>query len=80
MFRQCGGSPANIPDTEGNSGDREVMKHWYQYRSKDRKVRGYCPAKNEEQVARLAGYPLEELIIKCVNWNGKEFVKCQTKA
>ena len=53
------------------------MKHWYQYRSKDRKVRGYCPAKNEAEVAHFAGYPVKDLIIEPVRWDGKEFVKCQ---
>ncbi|MBA7570104.1 hypothetical protein ES708_11851 [subsurface metagenome] len=56
------------------------MKHWYQYRSKDRKVRGYCPAKNEAEVAYFAGYPVKDLIIEPVRWDGKEFVKCQKKA
>lgn len=53
------------------------MNHWYQFRSKDRKVRGYCPAKDEPGVARFAGYPVENLIIEPVIWNGKEFVGCQ---
>jgi len=48
---------------------------WYSFKSKDRKVRGYCPAKNEDGVARLAGYPAEQLVIERVRWNGKEFVK-----
>ena len=52
---------------------------WYQYRSKDRKVRGYCPARSKQEVAGLAGYPVEELIIERVEWNGKEFGKCQAK-
>ena len=51
------------------------MKQWYQYRSKDRKVRGYCPAEDESGVAHFAGYPVEDLIIEPVTWNGKEFVK-----
>jgi len=53
------------------------MKHWYQYRSKDRKVRGYCLARNEIGVAYFASYPIEELHIEQVTWNGKEFVKCK---
>lgn len=56
------------------------MKRWYQYRSKDRKVKGYCPAEDGGQVALLAGYPVEELVIERVRWNGKEFVKCKAKA
>lgn len=36
-------------------------------------VKGYCPAEDEEQVALLAGYPVEELVIERVRWNGKEF-------
>jgi len=52
------------------------VRHWYQYRSKDRKVRGIVLCNSKEQVARLAGYPLEELVIERVKWNGKEFVKC----
>lgn len=54
-----------------------MVEHWYQFRSKDRKVRGYCPTRDEAEVARLAGYPREELVIEQVTWNGKEFVKCQ---
>lgn len=49
------------------------MKHWYQFRSKDRKVRGYCPARDEPGVVRFAGYPLEELVIERVIWDGKQF-------
>ena len=40
-------------------------------------MRGYCPAKDEPGVARFAGYPVENLIIEPVIWNGKEFVGCQ---
>lgn len=53
------------------------MMHWYQYRSKDRKVRGIVLTRDKEQVARLAGYPVEELVIERVTWNGREFVKCE---
>ena len=53
------------------------MRHWYSFRSKDRKVRGYCPGKDKEKVARLAGYPVEELVIERVRWNGERFVECQ---
>ena len=51
------------------------MKKWYSYKSKDRKVKGYCPADSEDGVASLAGYPVEQLVIERVRWNGKEFVK-----
>jgi len=51
------------------------MRSWYQYRSKDRKVRGIVLANSKAKVARLAGYPLGELVIERVRWNGKEFVK-----
>lgn len=50
------------------------MKHWYKYRSRDGKVRGYCPAKSKQEVARFAGYPLKELIVKKVIYDGEEFV------
>lgn len=40
-------------------------------------MRGLVPAKNEAEVARFAGYPVEELVIERVRWNGKEFVKCR---
>lgn len=40
------------------------MKQWYKFSSKDRKVRGLVPARDEEQVARLAGYPVEGLVIE----------------
>ena len=53
------------------------MKDWYSYRSKDKKVRGYCLARDEAEVAYIAGYPVEELVIERARWNGKEFVKCQ---
>ncbi|MBA7649668.1 hypothetical protein ES703_57466 [subsurface metagenome] len=53
------------------------MRQWYQFRAKDRKVRGYCPARDEQGVARLAGYPVEELVIELVKWDGKEFVQCK---
>lgn len=55
------------------------MNHWYQYRSKDRKVRGIVMSQSKAAVARLAGYPVKELVIERVEWNGKEFVKCQGK-
>lgn len=46
------------------------MKHWYQFKSRDGKVRGYCP----RNVARFSGYPISELVIQRVKWNGEEFV------
>ena len=46
---------------------------WFSFRSKDKKVCGYCPAKDRAGVARFAGYPLRDLVIKWVRWNGKEF-------
>jgi len=51
------------------------MKQWYKFRAKNRKAQGYCPAQNEQEVARFVGYPAGELIIEKVKWNGKEFVK-----
>ncbi|MBA7598393.1 hypothetical protein ES703_05408 [subsurface metagenome] len=53
------------------------MKNWYSYKSKDRKIRGYVSAKDDNEVARLFGYPREEMVIELVKWNGREFVKCQ---
>ena len=47
-----------------------MTNHWYSFKSKDGKVRGYCPG----NVAEFAGYPLEELVVERVKWNGKEFV------
>ena len=55
------------------------MKHWYEYRSKDRKVRGIIPARDKEQVARLAGLDIKNMVIEQVGWDGKRFVKCQVK-
>ena len=52
-------------------------KAWFGYISKDRKVQGIVPARDHEEVARLAGYPVEGLVIERVRWNGEEFVKCQ---
>lgn len=50
------------------------MEHWYKYRSKDKKVQGYCPAKSKLVVARFLRYPISELVIQRVKWNGEEFV------
>ncbi len=55
------------------------MNHWYSYKSKDRKVTGIVLARSKAAVARLAGYPVGELVIERVRWNGEEFVKCQGK-
>ena len=55
------------------------MNHWYSYKSKDRKIKGYVLAGDENEVARLFGYPREKLVIERVRWNGREFVKCQKK-
>jgi len=54
------------------------MKHWYSFKSKDGKARGYCSAKSKLEVARFAGYDISELVIERMNWNGEEFVtiKC----
>ena len=52
------------------------MNHWYQYRSKDRKIKGYVLARSKAAVASLAGYPVGELVIERVVYNGREFVKC----
>ena len=38
-------------------------------------MQGYCPAKSELEVARFAGYPIAELRIERVVWNGREFVE-----
>ena len=54
-----------------------MPKHWYKFRSKDKKVQGYVPRGTKAEVARLAGYPLEKLVIKRVIYDGKEFVECQ---
>ncbi len=43
---------------------------WHSFKSKDGKVRGYCPG----SVVEFAGYPLSELVIERVKWTGKEFV------
>ncbi len=56
------------------------MNQWYQFESKDRKVRGIVLSRSKAAVARLAGYPVEELVIERVEWNGEEFVKCKEKA
>lgn len=40
---------------------------------------GYCPARDEAEVARFAGYPVEELIIERLKWNGKEFTECRQR-
>jgi len=52
-----------------------MSKNWYSFRSKDGKVKGYCPAESEAELARFAGYELKELVIKRVRWNGKEFTE-----
>lgn len=44
------------------------MKHWYFFKNK--KVQGYCLGK----VAKFAGYPISELVIQRVIFNGREFV------
>ena len=49
------------------------MKHWYFFKSKDKKIQGYC----QGEVARFAGYSRKDLVIKKVSWNGKEFTECQ---
>lgn len=56
-----------------------MVKRWYQYRSKDGKVRGLARARDEAGVAKFAGYPAEGLIIERVRWNGKEFEACHQK-
>jgi len=56
-----------------------MFGYWYQYRSKDKKTQGYCPGKNEAEVAHFASYPVEELVIERIRWNGKELVKCQKR-
>lgn len=44
---------------------------WYKYKSKDKRVQGYCPRSK----IKLSGYPKSELILEKVRWNGKEFIK-----
>ena len=55
------------------------MNRWYSWESKDRKVRGIVLTRSKAAVARLAGYPKEELVIERVTWNGEEFVKQKVK-
>lgn len=47
--------------------------NWYYFKNKQ--VQGYCPALNEQEVARFADYPIPELRIERVAWNGEEFIK-----
>lgn len=49
------------------------MAVWYSFRAKDRTVRGYCRAEDEESVCKFAGKAKEEMAIKKVVWDGKEF-------
>lgn len=51
------------------------MNNWYFYRSKDKKVKGYVMARDEEAVVKFARYPLSKLVIECVEWDGERFVK-----
>ena len=50
------------------------MRRWYQFRSKDGKQRGIILARSKAAVVRFAGYPVEQLIIEPVTWNGSEFL------
>jgi len=36
---------------------------WYYFKTKDGKVKGLVPATSEQEIARFAGYPVEELVI-----------------
>ncbi len=54
-----------------------MSRHWYQFKSKDRKVKGIILTRSKAAVARFAGYPISELVIERVVWNGQEFVKCK---
>lgn len=58
-----------------------MSKRWYSFKSKDRKVRGYCPAETELEVARFADYEIKDLIIRKVIWDkdGKEFVNNESQ-
>ena len=47
--------------------------NWYYFKNK--RVQGYCSAKNELEVAKFADYPISEIKIERVKWNGEEFVK-----
>lgn len=49
------------------------MRYWYSYKSKDGKVKGIVLSGSKEGVARLAGYDMEDLIIREVIWDGKQF-------
>lgn len=51
------------------------VNNWYQYRSKDRKQTGIVLARDEEAVAKFAGYPVSKLVIWRVEWNGERFIK-----
>lgn len=50
---------------------------WYSYKTKDKKVRGYCTGQNKQEakelIEKFAGYPIEELIVKRVIWDGEQF-------
>lgn len=45
-----------------------MKKKRYQFISKDGKVRGLVTARSKQEVAKFAGYPVEELIIKPEVW------------
>lgn len=51
-----------------------MTQRWYSFKSKDGVARGYCPAESKQEVARFAGYPIGELVIERVVWNGEKFV------
>lgn len=63
----------------GDDMNRRMNIRWYSFKSKDRRVIGYCPAKSKAGVALFAGKKVKELVIERVRWNGEEFVKCLKK-
>jgi hypothetical protein len=50
---------------------------WWSFKSKDKRVQGYCLAENRAGVARFANCPIGELVIKSAKWDKrkKEFVE-----
>jgi len=51
-----------------------MPEYWYDYKSIDGKIQGYCQCETVEQVVRFAyPYKIEDLIIKRATWNGVEF-------
>ena len=53
------------------------MRCWYQFKSKDGRVKGIILSNSKAKVARFSGYPISELYIERVVWNGEEFRECK---